>query len=537
MRRKTSASLLAMTASATLALGLGLAGTGSATAADHSPAGHAPATTSSAPTSDDVLTAPDVAELPKEQVKAMKRDLHLGSRKQVQARLNLDTKAGNIERRVATSLGKSYAGTWVSKDGAQVVVGVTDAQAAAKVRAAGATAKIVRRSLDTLEAAHARLDAQSAKAGTKVAGWHVDPESNKVVVTATTAAAAAKFATAAGLDPAIVTTEIGALPEPVADLRGGDEYRHINSNSGGVISYTMCSIGFPVTQGGFVTAGHCGTAGQTVTDTSFNDMGSFQASTFPGNDYAWVKTNSNWSPTGQVNNYSGGNWIPVFGSDEAAVGASVCRSGRTTHWQCGVILSKNFTINYSSGPVYGAVDMTACAAGGDSGGSVISGNQAQGVMSGISGSCGDSGFHSFYQPVNPILSQYNLTLALGTSIQGLNNKCIDVPSSNFTDSVQLQIWNCNGTNAQAFRFQSDGTIRVGGMCMDLRQSNTSDGNAVQIYHCNGTQAQQFTLNSAGDLVSVLADKCVDVKDNNGNNGAKLQIWTCTGGSNQKWHKH
>jgi hypothetical protein len=46
---------------------------------------------------------------------------------------------------------------------------------------------------------------------------------------------------------------------------------------------------------------------------------------------------------------------------------------------------------------------------GDSGGSFISGDQAQGVTSGGSGDC-SSGGTTFFQPVNEILSTFGLTL-------------------------------------------------------------------------------------------------------------------------------
>jgi len=517
MRRRTLNPLLATAAAAALLTGLGLTLT----------SGPAVATTT-----DDVLPA-DVGSLPDGAVDALKRDLDLSSDKAVQARLDIDALATNVTRR-ADRIGTHYAGTWVSDDGSKVVVAVDDKSAVGAAKNTGATTvQVVDQSLADLDAVKADLDDQSDEASKNVTSWYVDPATNSVVVAATTQAAADAFVAASGVDPASVTTTIDvARPQTASDIRGGDEYR---KPSGG--GYVLCSIGFAVQGGGFVSAGHCGNAGEAVNDINNNALGTYQASTFPGHDYSWVKTNSNWAPTGQVNNYSGGNWIPVFGSTEAAVGASVCRSGRTTQWQCGVIEATNVTIHYSAGDVTGAVRMTACAAGGDSGGSVISGNDAQGVMSGVSGDCGTAGARSFYQPVNPILSQYNLKLALGTAIQGYNDKCIDVPSSDFSDSRQLQIYTCNGTNAQAFRFRANGTIEVGGKCMDLRQSNTNDGNAVQIYTCNGTQAQQFTLNGAGDLVSVLANKCVDVKDWNGNNGGLLQIWTCGGTANQKWHKH
>jgi hypothetical protein len=50
-----------------------------------------------------------------------------------------------------------------------------------------------------------------------------------------------------------------------------------------------------------------------------------------------------------------------------------------------------------------------CAEGGDSGGSFITGDQAQGVTSGGYGNC-SSGGRTWFQPINEILRAYGLTL-------------------------------------------------------------------------------------------------------------------------------
>lgn len=99
----------------------------------------------------------------------------------------------------------------------------------------------------------------------------------------------------------------------------------------------------------------------------------------------------------------------VRGSNEAPVGASVCRSGSTTHWHCGTIQAKNITVNYSQGAVYAMTQTSVYVEGGDSGGSCISGDQAQGITSGGSGNC-TSGGRSFCQPINPVLNRYGLGL-------------------------------------------------------------------------------------------------------------------------------
>jgi streptogrisin C len=91
------------------------------------------------------------------------------------------------------------------------------------------------------------------------------------------------------------------------------------------------------------------------------------------------------------------------------VGSSVCRSGSTTGWHCGTVQQLNTSVTYQEGTVSGVTRTSVCAEPGDSGGSFISGSQAQGVTSGGSGNC-TSGGTTYFQPINPILQSYGLTL-------------------------------------------------------------------------------------------------------------------------------
>jgi hypothetical protein len=127
--------------------------------------------------------------------------------------------------------------------------------------------------------------------------------------------------------------------------------------------------------------------------------------------------------------------------------------------------------------------------------------------------------------------------ATGSSlISSLNNKCIDVPSANFVDGVQLQTWTCNGTSAQKWAFSGGALKSQNNKCMDVAAGGTANGTVVQLYTCNGTAAQQFVLSAAGDLVNPQANRCVDIKEVNPNDGAKLHLWDCVGASNQKWRQ-
>jgi hypothetical protein len=57
---------------------------------------------------------------------------------------------------------------------------------------------------------------------------------------------------------------------------------------------------------------------------------------------------------------------------------------------------------------------------------------------------------------------------------------------------------------------------------------------VQIYDCNGTGAQRWQAQSNGTLVNPASGKCLDAQNNSSANGTRLQIWQCFAGANQRW---
>ncbi|MEU0437312.1 lectin [Streptomyces sp. NPDC006290] len=119
---------------------------------------------------------------------------------------------------------------------------------------------------------------------------------------------------------------------------------------------------------------------------------------------------------------------------------------------------------------------------------------------------------------------------------GLAGKCLDVAGGSSANGTAVQLYDCNGSAAQSWTVQTDGSVRSLGKCLDVTSGSTADGAKVQLYDCNGTAAQQWSYNSAtGDVVNTAANKCLDVTDNSSANGARAQIWSCTGAANQKWH--
>ncbi|MET9095325.1 RICIN domain-containing protein [Streptomyces cyaneofuscatus] len=118
----------------------------------------------------------------------------------------------------------------------------------------------------------------------------------------------------------------------------------------------------------------------------------------------------------------------------------------------------------------------------------------------------------------------------------LSGRCLDVPGHNFNDGQRLFMWDCNGAEAQKWRFGSDGTIRAKDKCLDVANANFGNGTPIQLAWCNGSAAQKFTLNGAHDLVNTVVGKCVDIPNHSRDRGPStyLILWECTGNDNQKW---
>ncbi|WP_460463593.1 S1 family peptidase [Arthrobacter pigmenti] len=256
----------------------------------------------------------------------------------------------------------------------------------------------------------------------QVQNWYVDQERNSVVLTVRPAAHD-DAETRAFIDKAqsfghrVDIERVRGKARSAAYLYGGQPALLSNGK--------QCSIGFNATTSSgasiFLTAGHC-TAGWPIAARNGNRIGHTIGRSFPVNDYAAIKINwpNAWNPQGAVDKYNGYARV-VQGQRKPPVGATVCKSGQSTGFTCGTIQSYHQAVNYGNGNiVYGLVRFSACVQSGDSGGAVMWGNYAVGIVSGAqmqqpSGATGcaqrTGGRNvSFYQPIGEALNAFDATL-------------------------------------------------------------------------------------------------------------------------------
>jgi len=76
-------------------------------------------------------------------------------------------------------------------------------------------------------------------------------------------------------------------------------------------------------------------------------------------------------------------------------------------------------------------------------------------------------------------------------VVGIATKCLDDDHSLTANGNRIQLWSCNGTAAQHWTAEADGSLRVLGKCLDDDHSLTANGNPIQLWSCNGTAAQHW----------------------------------------------
>jgi hypothetical protein len=120
-------------------------------------------------------------------------------------------------------------------------------------------------------------------------------------------------------------------------------------------------------------------------------------------------------------------------------------------------------------------------------------------------------------------------------ITGYQGLCVDVRGANSANFTPVQVYTCNGTNAQQWTVVAAGsTLHALGKCMDINGGGTADGTTVDLYDCNNTAAQVFIPQSNGALYNPQSGKCLD-DTGYGGSGTALQIWDCSGNANQHWN--
>ena len=129
----------------------------------------------------------------------------------------------------------------------------------------------------------------------------------------------------------------------------------------------------------------------------------------------------------------------------------------------------------------------------------------------------------------------NFRLANASNIQNrFSGRCLRAMGTTANSIVELH--NCSDSNDQMWYRPSAGSwelspLNAPGMCLDVVNADPSDDARLQIFTCNGGDAQLWAFDSAGSLrPAVLAiSKCVTFGMDDPSSGIQAIIYDCNGG--------
>ncbi len=132
----------------------------------------------------------------------------------------------------------------------------------------------------------------------------------------------------------------------------------------------------------------------------------------------------------------------------------------------------------------------------------------------------------------------------GPVLLDLGGKCLDDVGNLSAAGTPADIWSCNGSAAQSWKYVQDGTLRMHGMCLTV-PAGATNGWKVRLEPCTDGARQQWRLvypravdPSLGGRPTALfnrgSGKCLDDPGWSTTNGTRMVIWSCDGYRNQAW---
>ncbi|HEY2795543.1 MAG TPA: ricin-type beta-trefoil lectin domain protein [Micromonosporaceae bacterium] len=132
----------------------------------------------------------------------------------------------------------------------------------------------------------------------------------------------------------------------------------------------------------------------------------------------------------------------------------------------------------------------------------------------------------------PTTPQFPPQTAFTGTIVGLGDKCLDNNGAVNGNGNRIQIYDCNGSAAQVWTWESNGTLRVQGQCLQV--TGTNNGALAELWDCNGSSTEVWRTSRRGTIVNNASGLCLEVPGFNTNNGTQLDIASCDRQSNQRW---
>jgi endoglycosylceramidase len=117
-------------------------------------------------------------------------------------------------------------------------------------------------------------------------------------------------------------------------------------------------------------------------------------------------------------------------------------------------------------------------------------------------------------------------------------KCLDVAGAYTWNGTNVQLYRCNDSNAQKWRYdKTTGELKNKlnwSKCLDIDDGAISEGTNLQLWDCNNSDAQKFDL--VDNTIRARADNNLAVDAYGSDDSTNVGLWTVNGSANQSWKR-
>ncbi|HLK02416.1 MAG TPA: RICIN domain-containing protein [Streptosporangiaceae bacterium] len=119
----------------------------------------------------------------------------------------------------------------------------------------------------------------------------------------------------------------------------------------------------------------------------------------------------------------------------------------------------------------------------------------------------------------------------GAAIKGPSGKCLDDAKNSASLRAKVDIWSCNGSNAQKWTY-TRGEVTHNGLCLNAK----SNGQVI-LWSCNGQANEIWIFNTLNHEVLLRAhnfSQCLTDPKGSTRNGTQLVVSACKNSASQHW---
>jgi hypothetical protein len=127
------------------------------------------------------------------------------------------------------------------------------------------------------------------------------------------------------------------------------------------------------------------------------------------------------------------------------------------------------------------------------------------------------------------------------AIAGSGGRCLDNGYGRQVDQNPVGIYQCNGSGAQQWTINTNGTISNGSFCLQISFAYLADRGLTQLGTCNGGQNQQWRARPDSTLLHTSTGRCLYDATANGNGVMNPytgtywgEVTACNGDAGQRW---